>query len=204
MVMMQEKVLIIHGCPGTGKTTVCEKLSKVLNAKYINLSKIVIEERILIAFDEVRESYVPNLDLLLKRIIELISESKSLVIIEGHYADIIPSPYVYKAFVLRMHPLKLEKVLEMKGWEKKKIYENVLAEMLDACLISALEAYGADKVVEIDVTNKEADDIVKEILDILFCANLKTSKNKYINWFETLEREGMLKEYLTKFSSSES
>lgn len=202
--MMREKVLIIHGCPGTGKTIVGEKLSKILNAKYINLSKIVMEEKMFIAFDDERGSYISNLDLLLRRVIELISESKSLVIIEGHYADIVPSSYVYKVFVLRMHPLKLEKVLEMRGWEKKKIYENVLAEMLDICLISALETYGTDKVVEIDVTNKEIDDIVKEILDILSYGNLKTSKNKYIDWFETLEKEGILKEYLTKLSSSQS
>jgi len=196
----QEKVIVIQGCPGTGKTTISERLSKILNAKHIDLSKLVIEEKLFIDFDVERGSYIPDMDLLLKKINKLISESDSLLIIEGHYADVVPPQYVYKAFVLRMHPSELEKRLEKKGWSKRKIHENILAEMLNSCLISALEVYGDDKVIEIDVTNKETDEIIKEILDALSKKNYKT--NKYIDWLKILEEEGILEKYLTMFSSS--
>jgi broad-specificity NMP kinase len=75
-----------------------------------------------------------------------------------------------------------------------------MAELLDTCLIDAIEQYGSEKVVEIDVTDKCIDDVVNEILAIL--SNLNNGKRKHINWIETLEKEGILNEYLSKFSTT--
>jgi adenylate kinase len=197
---MKGKVIIIGGCPGTGKTSISRKLSETLNVPYIDLSKFVIEENLFDSNDPERNSFIPNNNLLISKLLQKINESKTLLIIEGHYADIIPPQYVLKAFVLRLHPKKLEMVLRQRGWDDKKVYENVMAELLDTCLINAIEQYGPEKVVEIDVTDKCIDDVVNEILAIL--SNLNNGKRKQINWIETLEKEGILNEYLSKLSTT--
>jgi adenylate kinase len=197
---MKGKVIIIGGCPGTGKTSISRKLSETLNAHHIDLSKFVIDENLFESIDPERNSFIPNNNLLISKLLQKINESKTLLIIEGHYADIIPPQYVLKAFVLRLHPKKLEMVLRQRGWDDKKVYENVMAELLDTCLIDAIEQYGSEKVVEIDVTDKCINDVVNEILAIL--SNLNNGKRKHINWIETLEKEGILNEYLSKFSTT--
>ncbi|MCR6623355.1 MAG: adenylate kinase family protein [archaeon YNP-LCB-024-027] len=197
---MKGKVIIIGGCPGTGKTSISRKLSETLNVPYIDLSKFVIEENLFDSNDPERNSFIPNNNLLISKLLQKINESKTLLIIEGHYADIVPPQYVLKAFVLRLHPKKLETVLRQRGWNEKKVYENVMAELLDTCLIDTIEQYGPEKVVEIDVTDKCIDDVVNEILAIL--SNPNNGKRKQINWIETLEKEGILNEYLSKLSTT--
>jgi adenylate kinase len=199
---MEKKVIIIQGCPGTGKTSISRKLSEILNALHIDLSKFVIEENLIDGNDPERNSLIPNNDLLINKLLQKINESKNLIIVEGHYADIVPPQYVLQVFVLRLHPRRLEVVLKQRGWDEKKVYENVMAELLDTCLINVIERYGSEKVVEIDVTNKEIDDVVNEILKRLSIPD--SSNQKYINWFETLEKEGILNEYLLKFSTTQS
>lgn len=195
-----EKVIIIQGCPGTGKTSISKKLSQILNAFHIDISKFIIEEKIKGYFDYDSSSFMPDYEFLLNKIIKIINDSNSILIIEGHYADIVPSKYVIKVFVLRLHPLHLEKMLEHRGWDKRKIYENVLAELLDVCLINALEAYSPEKIIEINVTNRSIDEVVNEIIYKLNMHN-KRDFGK-INWLEELEREGILEKYLIKLSSS--
>ncbi|MCS7097192.1 MAG: AAA family ATPase [Candidatus Methanomethylicia archaeon] len=200
--MDSQKVIIIHGCPGTGKTLVSEKLSRLLKAIHINISEIALREELFIGFDKERESFILDEESLKNRIIDLIVKSESLVIVEGHHANIVPPNYVIKVFVLRRHPVELEKVLELRGWKKEKILENVLAEILDYCVVVALETYGSEKVVEVDVTNRNVDDVVMEILSELYVNKIKS--NYHIDWIKVLKHEGLLEKYIMNFSSSQS
>ena len=89
------------------------------------------------------------------------------MVIDTHFGEIIPKEYVDKVIVLRTDPEELEKRLWRKGWWWEKIRENVEAEILSVCTHNAIEAFGEDRVYEVDTTSKTIDQVIDEILDIL-------------------------------------
>lgn len=196
-----KKVIIIDGTPGTGKTTIARKLAEKIKGIHIDISELVEREKLYKRIDYERsKTKIADLEQLTKRLIEIIEKTNKPLIIEGHYAEIVPKKYVKCAIVLRLDPRKLEKRLEKRKWPRKKIMENIQAELLDTCLIKVIEAYGTNKVREIDTTNKSITEVILEIAESI------EKPDKYkpgkINWIEKIEREGILEKYLTKFSAT--
>jgi len=198
---VKKKVIVIHGTPGTGKTTISRYLCKRIGAIHINISKIVRDERLYVGVDERRYcTLIADIEKLTKRLVDLIkSDDDKYFVIEGHFADIVPREYVKKVIVLRLDPRELEKRLIKRGWPEKKIAENVLAEILDECLIEAVNAYGEEVVREIDVTGKQIDEIVAEIVKAVEDGD--EYKPGKVNWLKKLEHEGVMDEYLSWLSS---
>ncbi len=190
------RAIIISGSPGTGKSTLSSKLANDLKMEVINLSKLVEVEELFSEIDTDRDTKVADLDRLIPRIVELIDRSEGVVIVEGHYADIVPSNLVDVAIVLRTHPKILVKRMESKGWGEKKISENVQAEILGSCTFNALEAYGKDTVYEIDTTNLSEDEtasIAREIIQ----EKPEEYKAGRINWLSLLEADKELDKYFS-------
>ena len=100
-------------------------------------------------------------------------------------------------FVLRRDPAELMGVLEKRGFEGKKLWENLAAEILDVCLLDALSACGADKVCEIDVSGKTVEAVVEEM--ILVLEKRKACRSGIVDWLGKLEAEGRLGEFLRDF-----
>jgi len=195
------KVIIIDGTPGTGKTTIAKKLAEQLEGIHIDISELVEREKLYKRIDYERSrAKIADEKQLIKRLVEIIEETNKPLIIEGHYAEIVPKKYVKCAIILRLDPRELEKRLELRKWPKKKIIENVQAELLDSCLIKTIEAYGKDKVREIDTTGKSVLEVISEIIDAL--ENSNKFKPGKINWIEKIRKEGVLERYLTKFSAT--
>ena len=193
------KVIVIHGTPGTGKTTISRYLCKKLNAYHVNLSKLVREEKLYIGVDEKRSfTLIADVDKLIQKILDIISKYKGYVIVEGHFADIVPKEYVKKVIVIRLHPLELEKRLIKRGWPEKKIAENVLAEILDECLIEAINTYSEELVREVNATGKNVEEIIEEIMQAIKNHDFKPGR---INWLRELEKEGIIEKYLTYLTS---
>ncbi|MCS7384279.1 MAG: AAA family ATPase, partial [archaeon GB-1867-097] len=81
------KAIIIQGTPGTGKSTIAERLSKKLGIKHIDISRLVIEEKLYVEVDRERsDSKVANIDKLTEKIVNILENSGKDVIVEGHYA----------------------------------------------------------------------------------------------------------------------
>ena len=159
-------MIIITGTPGTGKTSIARELAKRLNAVHIDLSRYVIEEGLYTDYDIDRASFIIDEERVIKRIKTLINKYGN-VVIDAHFGEIIPKEYVDKVIVLRTDPEELEKRLWRKGWWWEKIRENVEAEILSVCTHNAIEAFGEDRVYEVDTTSKAIDQVIDEILDIL-------------------------------------
>jgi len=179
------KVIIISGTPGTGKTTVASILAKKIKGMHIDLSELVLKEKLYKEVDEKRETVVTDLDKLLPKLREIIMSVSSPIIIEGHYAEIVPSKFVNVVVVLRTHPKELEKRLKKKNFKESKIRENVQAEILGVCSYNALNAYKKEEIY------KTPDETVNIILKILEGKgeNYKIGK---IDWLAVLEKEGTL------------
>jgi broad-specificity NMP kinase len=76
----------------------------------------------------------------------------------------------------------------------RKLWENLASEILDVCLVDALNVHGKEKVCELDVTGKNAEEVVSEILDVL--GGHKRCHVGIVDWLGKLESEGLLEEFL--------
>jgi len=193
-----EKLIIITGTPGVGKTIVSEKLAARLDGLHVDLAETVKREKLTSGYDKRRQTLIADMNKLAKRVQQVIKQRKDNVVIDGHYAPaVIPKAQVTRVFVLRCHPQQLKTQMQRRGFKGTKLWENLTAEILDVCLYDAIMNVGIEKVCEIDTTNKTVEDTVNEILSILNgeakCAVGIT------DWIEKLEKENSLDQYLKEF-----
>jgi adenylate kinase len=186
--------VLVTGTPGTGKTAVSKTLAELIGAAYFSLNQFVITHRAYSSLDRQRHTRVVDLERTRRLMTKALAKGKTMAIIDTHIPDAIPKSQVRMAIVLRCHPKTLERRLRKKGWSARKIRENVLAEILDSCYVSALGYYGGKKIAQIDTTKtsvrKSASQAKRVILN-------GTSGEHRIDWIKTLKREHSLGEYLS-------
>jgi len=193
-----KRVIVVTGTPGVGKTIVSERLAQKLGAVHITVADLVRHEGIASGYDEKRQTLIADDEKLAKRVQQIIDKTRKTVIVDGHFAtETVPKRYVTKVFVLRCHPKQLKQRMVERGFQGAKLRENLAAEVLDICLTDAVNDVGADKVCEVDTTDKTVDDTINEIVSILrkkdHCAV------GIVDWLEQLEMEGSLEQYLQEF-----
>jgi adenylate kinase len=190
------RVLVITGTPGVGKTRVSKVLTERLEGLYISLTDIVNGENLRLDVDSERDTVIADLRRLSDRVSNIISESSCDVVVDGHYAsEVVSSEVVSYAFVLRIEPDKLRQRLRERGYSEGKVLENLASEVLDVCLFDAVARYGVEKVDEIEVTHKDVDEVVEEIIDVLD-GRMKVKSGK-VDWLGKLEEEDRLSELTT-------
>jgi adenylate kinase len=193
-----KQVIVITGTPGVGKTSVSKRLAAKVGALHIDLADLIKHERLSSSYDRRRQTLLVDTDELAKRVHQIVEQSRSSVIIEGHYAtSVISKREVSRVFVLRCHPQQLKQQMEKKGFKNAKLWENLSAEILDVCLRDAIKEMGLEKICEIDITNKSIDETVEEIESILLCD--KECMVGFIDWLGKLEEENVLDQYLKEF-----
>ncbi len=190
-----KRILVITGTPCVGKTSVSRVLSAKIGAIHIDLAELVEKERLFLGFDEVRGAFIADVRRLSKRVEEIVRHVEGDVVVDGHYAmHVVPPELIHKAFVLRMDPDELKRIMERRGYSSRKLQENLLAEVLDICLFEAANALGRGRVCEVDVTNKAVETVVEEIISIL--NGNAPCRIGTIDWLKKLESEGRLEEFL--------
>lgn len=188
------KAVIVTGTPGTGKSEFSRRLAKEIEAKHVPLSQFVSRHRLYSGVDRERKSKIVNLALTRERLGELISKTHGTTIVDTHIpGGIIARRMVRLILVLRCHPRILESRLKRKGWSASKVSENVLAEILDACLTSAVEYYGWDRVIQLDTSRASVNKCVAAAKRIL---RKPTKKGSEVDWIGALDKDHMLYRYL--------
>ena len=192
------KVILVTGTPGVGKTTISHNLASKLDALRIGITELAKTEKLITSKDEERRTLIADTEKIAKRLQEIIKSAEGNIIIEGHYTvDVVPKKAVNTVFVLRRDPTELIDVLKKRGFEGKKLWENLAAEILDVCLWDALSACGANKVCEVDVSGKTVKAVVEEI--ILVLEKRTPCRSGIVDWLGKLEDEGRLGEFLKDF-----
>ncbi|MCZ2808555.1 MAG: adenylate kinase family protein, partial [Candidatus Bathyarchaeota archaeon] len=177
---------------------VSHKLASKLDAVYIGVTELVKKQKLISSVDEDRRTLIADTEKVSKQLQETLAKTEGSIIIEGHYAvDVVPKKDVNTVFVLRRDPRELKSALEKRGYEEKKLWENLAAEILDVCLWDALSACGSEKVCEIDVSGKTVEAVVEEM--ILVLEKRKDCRFGIVDWLGKLEDEGQLGEFLRKF-----
>lgn len=192
---MNKRVILITGTPCTGKTTTAKQLTTKLKAEYINLTEYAKTYQLTLGEDKERKTTIIDEEKMRTKLAETLNNTdKTNIIIDGHYAAAVtPTNFVTNVFVLRRNPKELKQFMQKCGFSDAKLYENLSAEILDSCLIEAIQTQ-PDKVCELDVTGKTVEKTVTEILDVL-----EKGKKCYagiVDWLGMLEREGLTDQYL--------
>jgi len=193
---MSRRVILATGTPCVGKTSVAHLLTSKLDALYVNLTELAMHENLISGKDKERDSIIVDEIRIRRKIREIIEDcNRKDIIIDGHYAvSVVPKKLVTYVFVLRRDPVELRKLMEQCGFSGRKLWENLASEILDVCLVDALNVHGEGKVCELDVTGKSVEEVVSEILDVL--GGHKKCRVGVMDWLGKLESEGLLEEFL--------
>ena len=160
---------------------------------------MVKEQQLFTRVDDERNTIIADTEKILENLEKLLANTTGTIVIEGHYAvDVVPTNYVKTVFVLRRDPRQLKAVLEERGYDSKKVWENLTVEILDVCLCDVLSVYGSDQVCEIDVSDRSIDTVVEEAMLVL--EKKETCRLGTVNWLKKLETDGQLEEFLKKMS----
>ena len=193
---MFRRVILVTGTPCVGKTSVARLLASKLDALYVNLTELAVYENLISGKDEERDSIIIDENRMRHKIREIIGGcDQNDIVIDGHYAvSVVPKKFVTYVFVLRRDPVELRKFMEQCGFSGRKLWENLASEILDVCLVDALNVHGKGKVCELDVTGKSVEEVISEILDVL--GRHKECHVGIVDWLGKLESEGLLGEFL--------
>ncbi|MBW2999138.1 AAA family ATPase [Candidatus Woesearchaeota archaeon] len=144
------KVFVVTGTTGTGKTEYAKKYALENKCVYIDVNKIIKEHNLSEGYDEERHCHIIDVEKLNKALTELIEESKEDLVIDSHLAHFLPKEYVSQVFVTKCNLKELKKRLEARDYSKKKIRENLDAEIFDVCLNEAKELGHKIKIIRTD------------------------------------------------------
>jgi adenylate kinase len=191
-----KRVVLVTGTPSVGKTTVAQQLTTKLDALYINLTEFANTHQLTVGEDKNRKTLIIDEEKMRKTIAETIDATKqNTVVVDGHYAAaVVPKRYVTRVFVLRRNPVELRGFMEKHGFSDAKLWENLASEILDVCLVEALQEHEEDKVCELDVTGKTVDAVVDEMYAVIN-ENKKCPVGN-VDWLGMLESQGLVGEYL--------
>jgi len=193
-----KRIVVVTGTPSVGKTVVSSLLASRLDAVHIDLGELVKREKLWSDLDKARATLIADMPKLSKQVQRMIERSERDIVLDGHFAvDVVPAKAVHIVFVLRREPDELRRLMLKRGFRGNKLKENLAAEVLDVCLYNAVKACGVEKVCEIDVTGRKADEVVEEAVSVL--EGRKACAVGIVDWLGKLENEGRLEEFLEDF-----
>lgn len=159
--------IIICGTPGTGKSTIIERLKSLLpqeKFRIVNVGKFAIENKCIEEErDDKLESEIIDEDKLLALLLPTLRENK-LNIIETIHADVIPSDIVDWVFVCRTDNTKLYDRLKARNYNPEKMDNNLQAEIFQTILDEASECFGSSIISEL--TNNDDNDLERNVSEI--------------------------------------
>lgn len=142
------KAIIVSGTPGTGKTTVAKKLAKKIKGQYVDVNKVIKKYKLAEGYDTKRKSRIVDVSKLKKVLIRMIMESKKTLVIDSHLSHYIQKEYANMCIICKCDIKELRKRLRRRGYGKKKIEENIEAEIMEVCLNEAKEEGHKIKIVD--------------------------------------------------------
>ena len=163
--LTRKKLIVITGSPGVGKSTLARFLVKKLGFDRLDLHHHY--GRISTHYDQKKQSYVVDYKKFEALVKEKLKQAEKGLIIDSHISHLLPKRLVDLCIVLTCSDLrKLEKRLKARKYPKKKIRENLDAEIFQVCLMEAKEKKHAVLVFD-TATKMSQQKILREVDKLL-------------------------------------
>ncbi|MBU0457513.1 MAG: AAA family ATPase [Nanoarchaeota archaeon] len=158
---MSNIVISISGSPATGKSKLAGLLAKELHFSRLDLHDHYKD--ISIGYNRSKQCYDVDLKKFEKLVKEKVKKVEKGLIVDSHIAHLLPQKLVDLCIIITCSDLKkLERRLKKKKYSKKKIRENLDAEIFQVCLNEAKEK--GHKVITFDTSKiNKKEDITKKI-----------------------------------------
>lgn len=167
--------ILVTGTPGTGKTTTSEMIAEVTGLEHVNVGEIVKQKQLHEGYLEEFDTHVLDEDKLLDELEEILKEGGKVV--DFHTCEIFPERWFDLVLVLRADTSSLYDRMVKRGYNKRKIDENMECEIMQVVLETAHESYAPEIVVELQsntIDDMESNaDRVKQWLDAWKVNNAK-------------------------------
>jgi len=145
--------LLISGTPGVGKTSLCKKIAEKCEGQIevVNIGEFAKENGLLGEYDE--DYQCPELDE--DRVIDHLETrmtepgSVTTMVVDHHGTEFFPERWFDAVFVLRTNNTTLYDRLKSRGYDGKKLEDNVQCEIFQTILDEAREAYRQEIVHEL-------------------------------------------------------
>lgn len=162
-------------------------LARKLELELIDINKMSISEGVAEKNGQVLDVDVRKL----KKILNKKIPKNALLV--GHLAPYIVSKNkVETAVVLRRNPYNLEGVYKKRGYDKKKMLENLGSEIIGITYYDTIKNVGRKKTFQFDTTNKSVSSTVKKI-ESLFVKG--KAKEDNVDWLKIVSEKRDLERF---------
>ena len=142
-----EGIIGVTGTPGTGKKSVAPLLAKAFGVECLSINDLARSHRLLVKVGKEWEVDVGKLSIKLRGI-------SGPAVVYGHLLPhALEGRLVARAVVLRCEPSVLKQRLEARGYDTRKIVDNVESELIGLVSSEAFGAFGEAKTFEVDSTS---------------------------------------------------
>ncbi|XP_042546612.1 adenylate kinase isoenzyme 6 isoform X1 [Dipodomys spectabilis] len=160
---MRRPNILLTGTPGVGKTTLGKELASRSGLKYISVGDLAREGELYDGYDEEYDCPILDED---RVVDELENEMRDGgVIVDYHGCDFFPERWFHIVFVLRTDNSVLYKRLETRGYNEKKLQDNIQCEIFQVLYEEAIASYKEEIVHQLPSNNpEELEDNINKIL----------------------------------------
>ncbi|XP_031302259.1 adenylate kinase isoenzyme 6 isoform X1 [Camelus dromedarius] len=152
-----------RGTPGVGKTTLGKELASRSGLKYVNVGDLAREGQLYDGYDEEYDCPILDEDRVVDELENQMSEGG--VIVDYHGCDFFPERWFHIVFVLKTDNSVLYKRLETRGYNEKKLKDNIQCEIFQILYEEALASYKEEIVHQLPSNNPEdLEDNIDQIL----------------------------------------
>ncbi|KAM6157064.1 adenylate kinase isoenzyme 6 [Erethizon dorsatum] len=154
--------ILITGTPGVGKTTLGKELASRSGLKYINVGDVAREGALYNGYDEEYDCPILDEEKVVDELENQMTEGG--VIVDYHGCDFFPERWFHAVFVLRTDNSILYKRLETRGYNEKKLGDNIECEIFQVLYEEAMLSYKEDIVHQLPSnTPEELEDNINQI-----------------------------------------
>jgi adenylate kinase len=186
--------IIVSGTPGVGKHTISIELSDLLNRiPILDINKVILSENLLTPSygNEVNiEKTYNSLKLILS------TKEYDDAIIVGHLAPYVVDPLLVDfIIILRRSPYELKKIYELRSYSKKKIYDNIVSEILGIISYDFLKKFNKKDISEIEINENVLPCVsAQKIIDMYANKNLR--EFGIIDWLPLIQSDPQMVKFL--------
>ncbi|KAG5199092.1 hypothetical protein JEQ12_006792 [Ovis aries] len=166
--------ILLTGTPGVGKTTLGKELASRSGLKYVNVGDLAREGQLYDGYDEEYDCPILDEDRVVDELENQMSEGG--VIVDYHGCDFFPERWFHIVFVLKTDNSILYKRLENRGYNEKKLKDNVQCEIFQVLHEEALASYKEEIVHQLP--SNKPEDLEDNITQILKWIEQKRSDGK--------------------------